>query len=150
MVSEFYREPYVELTARKVVGHGILDVVDVGHPVVTAHIAYVEQIEGVDSEPYALECAEESAAFLAVFRRREKGVGEANVEALVGRGAEVPFVACAARGGHGQAVGEDSPQVEFQLGKLGEIVGEEEGETVALVGGAGHLHAVERLLGLHE
>ena len=52
------READVELAAGEVVGDGILDVVDVGDPVVAAHVGDVHEVEHVESEPYLLEVAE--------------------------------------------------------------------------------------------
>ena len=46
---EIHCESHVELAAGEVVGHGILDVVNVGYPVVAAHVADVEQVEHVES-----------------------------------------------------------------------------------------------------
>lgn len=42
-------EADVDLAAGEVVGNGILDVVDVGHPVVTAHVGDVHEVEAVQS-----------------------------------------------------------------------------------------------------
>ena len=54
-------EAHVELAAGQVVGDGILDVVHIGHPVVTAHVGNVHEVEAVEAEPNLLEVAEKSA-----------------------------------------------------------------------------------------
>lgn len=48
-------ETNVKLASGEIIRHGILDVVHIGDPVVGTNIAYVEQIEHIDSEPYALK-----------------------------------------------------------------------------------------------
>ena len=53
-------EADVELAAGQVVGDGVLDVVDVGDPVVAAHVADVHEVEAVEAEPDLLEVAEQA------------------------------------------------------------------------------------------
>ena len=50
----------------------------------------------------------------------------------------------------GQTIADDTLQAELQARNVGEVVGKEQGDAIALVGGTGHLHAVEVLLCLHE
>ena len=52
IVSEFYDEPSVYLSARQVVGHCPLAVGDVGHPVIAVNIGDAEEVEAVDAQPY--------------------------------------------------------------------------------------------------
>lgn len=134
----------------EIVGHGILDGVDVGDPVVAADVADVEEVEDVEAEPHGSERAGETGAGLSVAGRRHDAVGEADVEALVGRSAEIAFVAGAAWGGDRQAVGENAAEVEFEARKLGEVVGEKQGQAVAPVGGERHAYAVELLGCVHQ
>ena len=54
-MSEFDRQAHVELAACEVVWNGVLYVVYVSNPIVTAHVADVEQVEYINSEPHALE-----------------------------------------------------------------------------------------------
>ena len=91
--SEVYRETYIELASCQIVGHGVLQVVDIGYPVIRADIADVQQVEAVKSEPYALDVFQKSGALPAVGQRRQQSVTQADVHALVGRGAEVALVA---------------------------------------------------------
>ena len=53
--SEVYRETYIELPSCQIVGHGVLQVVDIGYPVIRADIADVQQIEAIKAEPYTLD-----------------------------------------------------------------------------------------------
>lgn len=62
--SEVDVEPDVDLTAGEIVGHCILDAVDVGYPIVVADVGYVEEVEEVESEPDALYVAEHAGACL--------------------------------------------------------------------------------------
>ena len=148
--SEVDVEPDVDLTTGEIVGHGILDAVDVGYPIVVADVGYVEEVEEVESEPDALYVAEHAGACLPLFELGEESVGESYVNTFVWRGAEVAFVAAAVWRGHGESVGKDAFEAEFESRYLGEVVGEEDGEVVAAVSGAGHLDAVEVLLGFHQ
>ena len=57
-VLEAGAQAHVKLAAGQVVGDGVLGVVDVGDPVITAHVGDVHQVEAVQTEPYFLEVAE--------------------------------------------------------------------------------------------
>lgn len=48
-------EADVELAAGEVVGDGVLDVVDVCHPIVAAYIADVKEVEYIKAEPRAFD-----------------------------------------------------------------------------------------------
>ena len=74
----------------------------------------------------------------------------ADVDALICRSAEIAFVACTTRRCCGQSVGIDGSQVEFYLREFRKKVGEEQRETISLVGGARHFHAIEVLLRFHQ
>jgi len=64
---EVHLQAHIELSAGKVVGHGILDAIDVGYPIVAAHVADVKQVEHVKPEPNALEVAEEARCWFVAF-----------------------------------------------------------------------------------
>ena len=70
---EVHGQSHIELAACEVVGHGILDAVHVGHPVVTAHVADVEQVECVNAQPDALEVAKEATRGLVSLAQDEIG-----------------------------------------------------------------------------
>lgn len=63
LTLEFGGEADVNLAACEVVGHGVLNAVDVGYPVVAAHVGDVEDIENVDAYPGFFEVAQECAPF---------------------------------------------------------------------------------------
>ena len=58
--SEVYRETYIDLTSCQVVGHGVLQIVDVSYPVIRADIADIQEVEAVKAEPYALDVSQEA------------------------------------------------------------------------------------------
>lgn len=58
-MSELARESEVKLTSREIVGHGILDIVYIRHPVIAAYIGYVEKIETFKPYDDALEMTPE-------------------------------------------------------------------------------------------
>lgn len=91
------------MTAGEVVGDGVLYVVDVGNPIVAAHIRDVEEVENVDAYPSFFEVAQEWAFF--AFGRAYELVRQPYVDAFVSRHAEVALVASAVRGSGGQAIG---------------------------------------------
>lgn len=64
---EVYLQAHIKLAASEVVGHGILDAVHVGYPIVAAHVADVKQVEHVKPEPNALEVAEEARCWFVAF-----------------------------------------------------------------------------------
>lgn len=99
------------MAAGKVVGHGVLYVVDVRYPVVGADVGDVEEVEAVESDPYAFEVAPKTGAFgLALFWRGEEGVAQPDIHALICGSTEIAFVARGAGRGYWQAVGEDAAQ----------------------------------------
>ena len=75
---------------------------------------------------------------------------ESDIHSFVGRSAEVAFVARGVRRCHRQTVGENAAEGEFEFGELREIVGEINGQGVALVGRARHGDAVEHFSGFHH
>ena len=87
LTLEFGGEADVNLAACEVVGHGVLNAVDVGYPVVAAHVGDVEEVEAVEANPHALEVPQE-IGWLVCASAHEL-VGDAGIHALVGRGAEV-------------------------------------------------------------
>ncbi len=93
---------------------------------------------------------QEAVAAFALLYRGKQCVGKPHVDTLVGRSAEIHLVTRAARGSHRETVGKNSSQREFQLGKFGKIVGEEQAETITPVSWARNLYPVEVLARLHQ
>ena len=142
------REAHVELAAGEVVGHGILDIVHVGYPVVAAHVTDVQQVEAVNPEPNLLEVAE--GPVIGAVLLTDELVAQPHIHALIGGLAHIGVGTRQVGRRGGKTVADDTLQAELQARNVGEVVGEEQGDAVALVGGSWHLHAVEVLLGLHE
>lgn len=55
--SELKQYLSVYLSAGEIVGHGILLVGDIRHPIVRVDVAYAEKVQAVYAEPYILEYA---------------------------------------------------------------------------------------------
>lgn len=87
--SKFYRETDIELPARQIIRHGVLDIVDIGHPVIAAHVGYVEKVEDIQPEHDALEMTEEVFGRFLVERRSDKLPTDTDVETFVGRCTEI-------------------------------------------------------------
>ena len=147
-VLEAGAQAHVELAAGQVVGDGVLGVVDVGDPVVAAHVGDVHQVEAVQTEPDFLEVAEQTAGGAVVLA--DELVTQAHIHTLVGGLAHVGVGTRQVGRRGGQTVADDAFEAELQARDAGEVVGEEQGNAVALVGGAGHLDAVQVLLRLHQ
>jgi len=147
-VLEAGAQAHVELAAGQVVGDGVLGVVDVGDPVVAAHVGDVHQVEAVQTEPDFLEVAEQAAGGAVVLA--DELVTQAHIHTLVGGLAHVGVGTRQVGRRGGQTVADDALEAELQTRDTGEVVGEEQGNAVALVGGAGHLDAVQVLLRLHQ
>ncbi len=49
VTSELELHPYVDLPARKIVGHGILLTRHVGHPIIRIDVVYAEKVEAVNA-----------------------------------------------------------------------------------------------------
>ena len=141
-------EADVELAAGEVVGDGVLDVVDVGDPVVAAHVGDVHEVEAVEAKPDFLEVTQESAVGAVLLA--DELVTQADIDALVGGLTNIGVSTRQVGRRCGQTVAEHTLEAELESGNIGEVVSEEHGETVALVGGSRHLDAVEVLLGLHQ
>ena len=77
-------------------------------------------------------------------------IAQPDVNTPVGRLAHVGVSARQVGRRGGQTIADDALEAELQARDVGEIVGEEQRNAVALVGGAGHFHAVQGLLRLHE
>ena len=54
-VSKIYGKPQIYLTASKVIGHGILRIGNIRHPIVRVHITYIEQVKDIYSYPHAFQ-----------------------------------------------------------------------------------------------
>ena len=143
--SELEEEAGVDLSAREVVGHGILVVGDVGHPIVGVDVADAQEVEAVEAEPDVAEDALALAAFVV-----EHAVAHADVGTLVGRRAEGVGLQFAVGRREGQSVGVGELEAHLPPCGAGEEVGEIEVEGVALVGGHGHADAVEFHLRVHD
>ena len=55
MCADVGDDAEVELAAGQVVGDGMLDVLDVGYPVVGVDVVYAQQVEGVNAGPDILK-----------------------------------------------------------------------------------------------
>ena len=53
--SKIYGKPQIYLTASKVIGHGILRIGNIRHPIVRVHITYIEQVKDIYSYPHAFQ-----------------------------------------------------------------------------------------------
>ena len=147
-VSECRREADIDLAAGQVVGDSILDIVHVGDPVVAAHVRDVHQVEAVQSQPDLLEMAEQAARGAMVLA--DEFVAQSDIHALVGWLADVGVGTSHVWRSRGQTVAQDALEAELQSGNAGEVVGKEQRDAIALVGGTRHLHAIEVFLGLHQ
>ena len=92
--------------------------------------------------------AEQAAAGAIVLA--DELVAEPDVHTLVRGLAHVGVGARQVGSRRGQTVADDALEAELQAWNVGEVVGEEQRDAVALVGGTRHLHAIEVLLRLHQ
>lgn len=147
---ESYRQVDVELSSGQVVWYGILDIVDVGYPIIAADVRKVKQIENVYANPYAFEMPPEIVGADSVFFSADQLVLEADIKTLVGRCTEIADIAAYLWRCHGEAVGNDAFKAELQLRELREIIVEENAETVTLVSRTRYFHSVQVFLCLHQ
>ena len=148
--SECNRKTYIELPARQIVWYGILDVVDVGNPIIAADVGKVKQVENVDANPDTLEMPPEIVGAYPVFFSANQLILETDVKTFVGRCPEIADVPAHLWRCHGETVGNDAFQTEFQFRNLRKIVVEENAEAIALVRRARYFHAVQVFLGFHQ
>lgn len=85
--SELYEQAGIESHAREVVGHGVAVALGVGDPVVGVHVVDVEEVEGVETEPYVAEVALPTMPDGTLFVV-DKAVTHTYIYTSVGRGAE--------------------------------------------------------------
>ena len=150
MFLKFYVQVDVKLSARQIIRHGILDIIDVRDPVIGADIGNIKQVEAVEPNPDALEMAQKAAARFPFLEFGEQCVAQADVDALIGGSAEVALIAGGARRSNGKPVRKDAAKREFQLRKFGEIIREVESDGVALIRWSRNFHSVKILLSLHQ
>ena len=138
------------MSSGEIVGYGILQVVDVGHPIAAAHVGNAQQGKHIHSDGYALKVTPKVVGTHPFGGSPNELVLKSYIHTFVGRHTHPCYVACYLWRCHREAVGEHASQAEFKLGKSRKIVGNEEAYAVALVGGARHFHAVKRLLSFHQ
>ena len=148
--SEFHAQTHIELPSRQIIRHCILDIVDVGNPVIAAHIGDVEEIEDINTDHYTLEMSPEIIRPHAIGRSTHKLIAKSDVYSLIGRCTEVSVAPLNPRRRHRKSVGEYSAQAELQLRKFRKVICEVKSYGIALVAREGHFLAVERLLCLHQ
>ena len=76
------------MAARQVVGDCILDIVDIGHPIIAADVAHIEEIEAVKSDDDTLEVAPEIVGPYPFRGCSDELITDADVDALVSRRSE--------------------------------------------------------------
>ena len=79
----------VELSTCQIVRDGVLNIVDVCYPVVTADIRYIKQVKDVHSDCDILEVSPEVIGAYAVCRCSDKLIAQPDVKSLISRSAKV-------------------------------------------------------------
>ena len=86
--SEFHAQTDVQLSSCEEVGHGILRVSDVSHPIVGVDVVDAEEVEAVESEPCVLDASSESMRDVSVFVF-DQAIAHTRVHTFVCRCSEV-------------------------------------------------------------
>ena len=139
----------IKLATSQIIRHGILYVVDIGHPVVAAHVGDIKQVEHIKSDRDILEMTPEIVWSHAVGRCADKLIAQADVDTRIGRCTELCLVASDARSRHGQTIGEDASQAKLQLRNFREIVCVIKCHAVTLIARHPHADSIESLTSLH-
>ena len=103
-----YWQVDVELSSGQVVWYGILDIVDIGYPIIAADVRKVKQIENVYANPYAFEMPPEIVGADSIFFTADQLVLEADIKTLVGRCTEIADIAAYLWRRHVGTVGHDA------------------------------------------
>ena len=142
-----YLDAGVYHAACQVVGDGVLVVRDVGYPVVAADVVEAEDVEAIDTEP---DVAQELAAAKMTVLVVDETIVHADVETAVGWGAEdVSLQSCMGRA-EGQSASKACLEAQLPACGAREVVGEEEVDVVALVGGLRDGLSVQVHRGFHH
>lgn len=141
--SEIDRDGAIQLPASKIVGHRIPYIVHVGNPIIAAYVRYAEQIKHLEANPHVADSAIRA-------RGRPQRIVESDVDALVGRSAEIALVARGMRRRYGQSVAQHAAQAEFEARQSGKIVSKIEPDAIPTVVGARHVNAIELFVRLHQ
>ena len=86
---EFEDEAEVELATCQVIGDGILDVVDVCNPVITAYVGDVEEVENIKCQCDVLEMTPEVVRAHPVFLIAHKLITHPDIYTFISRSSEI-------------------------------------------------------------
>ena len=122
-------------------------IADVGYPVVAAYVVEAEDVEAVEAKPNVTQHLTTAEVLVFVV---DKTVVHTDVEASVSRSTEGVSLQTCVWWAERQAVGKGGLEVHLPSRSAGEVVGEEEVDVVALVGGLRDALSVQVHAGFHQ
>lgn len=83
MFLKFSCNPDINLATRQIIGYGILDIVDISHPIIAADIRDVKHIEKIEAYAQRFEMTEEILFNHSLFRSAYNHVGYPYVDPFI-------------------------------------------------------------------